>query len=646
MKQIILFAFLLIPVFALTQNIHVSYGPQDTARGKNIFSQRAINDSLLMNQRIPALGLALYGKKIVWVGDSYPFGSGASSNLKRFSTLFTVYVGGIEVNNSVAGTTLELQNPKNYQGATALTQTASTVIPTFDYSYGFLWICISLNDIGQTTGDYTTVHFSAAGDSLMNVAINTKGWPRNRVGIVGTPWIGAAGLAQYATITGGAAPTYTRFAQFDSCLYDLARRWSQKGVSEVVYAHTFNYIKTNDTTLQAGSPSGPIHMGDSAQAYFASLLEMKTGVQHYISNTTTAVFQTLTDGTTITWDVTLGKKAKVTLGGNRVLNITGMTAGDIYDLEVVQDGTGNRTLAPPGNTFSNTGVFTVNAAAGAMTLLHIMYDGVNFLCDFQNLTAATAITPANTFVNELISLGYTPGGTETTAYTTFYNSAVTHGYWSKIIAFYPFSGTTKSTQSVNFIRPTTSSTDFYGSWVGTTTNDATGWSGSTTGYFNTNLNPNTSLVFTSAALTVWATNSGSTANQGNGAYNNGTPTAGYFGMNLNYNGTQSAFAIGGNDVLINISNPAFNQCLTLSRTANNAITLYGNGSSLGTSSSTTATALPAFNTFIGALDAFGSANTINNSQHYIFAVITTGLTSGDALNLYNDLNALKTGQGR
>jgi hypothetical protein len=58
------------------------------------------------------------------------------------------------------------------------------------------------------------------------------------------------------------------------------------------------------------------------------------------------VSQTLTDGATISWDVSLGQNATVTLAGNRTLAApTNMTTGCFYLIEVRQDATGSRTLA-------------------------------------------------------------------------------------------------------------------------------------------------------------------------------------------------------------------------------------------------------------------------------------------------------------
>ncbi len=55
---------------------------------------------------------------------------------------------------------------------------------------------------------------------------------------------------------------------------------------------------------------------------------------------------TLTDATTVVWDVAAAPTAAVTLGDNRTLGApTGQIAGSTYVLRVVQDGTGSRTLA-------------------------------------------------------------------------------------------------------------------------------------------------------------------------------------------------------------------------------------------------------------------------------------------------------------
>jgi hypothetical protein len=73
--------------------------------------------------------------------------------------------------------------------------------------------------------------------------------------------------------------------------------------------------------------------------------------------------ETLTDGATITWTFVgnEARNAKVTLGGNRTLALSGCTAGASGTLIVVQ-GAGGQTLTLP------SGSYVVNAGAGVATL--------------------------------------------------------------------------------------------------------------------------------------------------------------------------------------------------------------------------------------------------------------------------------------
>jgi hypothetical protein len=85
-------------------------------------------------------------------------------------------------------------------------------------------------------------------------------------------------------------------------------------------------------------------------------------------------WETLVDAATVEWD-TLGapySQAKVTLGGNRTLDLQNMVAGAHGVLMVIQDGTGSRTLTLDG---SNLHTITLSTAASAVDLLGWWYDG-------------------------------------------------------------------------------------------------------------------------------------------------------------------------------------------------------------------------------------------------------------------------------
>lgn len=94
-------------------------------------------------------------------------------------------------------------------------------------------------------------------------------------------------------------------------------------------------------------------------------------------------FVVLTDGATVTW-ATSGARinnAKVTLGGNRTLDITGEVDGASGVLIVIQDGTGSRTLTLPGGSKvlgGGAGAITLTTAPGSIDVLSWIYDGTNF----------------------------------------------------------------------------------------------------------------------------------------------------------------------------------------------------------------------------------------------------------------------------
>lgn len=93
---------------------------------------------------------------------------------------------------------------------------------------------------------------------------------------------------------------------------------------------------------------------------------------------------TLTDATNISWDLEVAQVAKVTLGGNRTLdNPTNMIAGATYQLRIIQDGSGLRSLSfgsaykfPGGSTPYNT------LTANAVDIMCCTSDGTNMFCTY------------------------------------------------------------------------------------------------------------------------------------------------------------------------------------------------------------------------------------------------------------------------
>ena len=91
--------------------------------------------------------------------------------------------------------------------------------------------------------------------------------------------------------------------------------------------------------------------------------------------------ETLTDGTTIDWNLQTQQVAKVTLGGNRTLIApTYQIACGFYSLLIIQDTTGSRTLSF-NSTYKFTGATapTLTTTASAKDLIVFRSDGTNLL---------------------------------------------------------------------------------------------------------------------------------------------------------------------------------------------------------------------------------------------------------------------------
>ena len=90
---------------------------------------------------------------------------------------------------------------------------------------------------------------------------------------------------------------------------------------------------------------------------------------------------TLTDASTISWNVLTSPVAKVTLGANRTLGAgTGAVTGSFQSLLVIQDGTGSRTLSfNAAYEFKDDTAPTLTTTASKGDLFVFRYNGSKFL---------------------------------------------------------------------------------------------------------------------------------------------------------------------------------------------------------------------------------------------------------------------------
>ena len=86
----------------------------------------------------------------------------------------------------------------------------------------------------------------------------------------------------------------------------------------------------------------------------------------------------LTDGTNIAVPAGITDSFKVTLGGNRTLsNPTGLYDGQVINIRIIQDGTGNRTLAYGSKYKFPGGAPVLSTAASAKDFLSCQYDALD-----------------------------------------------------------------------------------------------------------------------------------------------------------------------------------------------------------------------------------------------------------------------------
>ena len=127
--------------------------------------------------------------------------------------------------------------------------------------------------------------------------------------------------------------------------------------------------------------SGNVAVGKTSAAYKVDVhgrgnFDSTLNAPNYTTN-----FQTLSFGSTVTWDQTKGATAAVTLTANATLAITNEVAGMYGLIRVTQDATGSRTLTLPGGSRvinGGGGIVTLTTTASATDILSYFYDGTNY----------------------------------------------------------------------------------------------------------------------------------------------------------------------------------------------------------------------------------------------------------------------------
>lgn len=146
---------------------------------------------------------------------------------------------------------------------------------------------------------------------------------------------------------------------------------------------------TVGTALFAGGTVGTALIGTST-IIGGTIGTALVGTSNITGGTSTATkfighygaIATATDGGTVTFDLTAGNIQQVTLGGNRVLALSGEQVGQPFAIRLVQDGTGTRTVTwfstikwPGGNAPTLTTTAAKTDVLGFIVTTSGNYDG-------------------------------------------------------------------------------------------------------------------------------------------------------------------------------------------------------------------------------------------------------------------------------
>lgn len=194
---------------------------------------------------------------------------------------------------------------------------------------------------------------------------------------------------------------YSGRTQINTTGYDSSLTESQitpKAALEVVSTNSGVLLPKLTTTQRNAIASGDKHNGlllyntDSTKFQYYDGSAWRSLSDNSSGSGVSKAVQTLTDGSTITWNANNGLNSTITLHGNRALAISNPVAGYLYRIRIKQDSVGNRTITDwPDSTLWPTGTPpTLSTTANAVDLVTFYYDGTYFYGDYKLLYQATA----------------------------------------------------------------------------------------------------------------------------------------------------------------------------------------------------------------------------------------------------------------
>ena len=149
-------------------------------------------------------------------------------------------------------------------------------------------------------------------------------------------------------------------------------------------------VTTNGTAIQlnsAGEQMGAFNKNGSVDLFYDNSKKFETttsGIDvtgEVLADKAYIAESTLTDGATVTWDMSTQSVCKLTLGGNRTISApTNGSTGQFASILVIQDGTGSRSLTwNAAYEFASDTAPTLTTTASLGDLFTFRYNGTKWL---------------------------------------------------------------------------------------------------------------------------------------------------------------------------------------------------------------------------------------------------------------------------
>ncbi|WP_344823158.1 hypothetical protein [Rurimicrobium arvi] len=311
------------------------------------------------------------------------------------------------------GTTNQFYTNTRARGAISITTTGSSGAATYTSSTGVLnvpnYTLTGLGGEPAVTASNTVKQYyngykkfvALNSDSLAEGTTNQFYTNTRARGAISITTTGSSGAATYTSSTGvlnvpnytltglGGEPTVTA-SNTAKQYYNGYKKFVALNSDSVTQGTTnlYSQWKTSGTNINYVATGASVSVGTTNASFTtpantgSSIPVLGVDGTVNATNFTTAV-QSLVDGATITWDLSRGANAVVTLGGaGRTLSVTNPKAGMYGSIIVKQDATGGRTITslPAGSKVAggSAGQPSLTVAANAVDMLTFFYDGSTF----------------------------------------------------------------------------------------------------------------------------------------------------------------------------------------------------------------------------------------------------------------------------